>query len=35
MPTALVALACGSRSMSRVWIFFSASAAARLTAVVV
>lgn len=35
MPMALVALACGSRSMRSVWIFFSARAAARLTAVVV
>src|SRR5438045_3930970 len=32
---ALVAFACGSRSTRRVWTFFSASAAARLTAVVV
>src|ERR1019366_4377921 len=35
MPMALVALAWGSRSISSVWIFFSASAEARLTAVVV
>src|SRR5581483_2172561 len=35
MPRALVALAWGSRSTSRVWIFFSARAAPRLTAVVV